>query len=164
MINIINFDSNNFEIDEKSDKNIFIYYIGHLMIKDSKYIKIYSVNPLYLIFSKVNGNVEEVNGNKYLTIVPSNESKAKNINLKNWIKIRDLIRFYDDEKLWWKWYENQIKFELTLCITIEISTMKIVVRTIFHENNKYYSQQVFSDECVKNIKMGSKNEFKKKQS
>ena len=53
------------------------------MIKDSKYVKIYSVNPLYLIFSKVNGNVEEINGNKNLTIVPSNESKAKNINLKN---------------------------------------------------------------------------------
>ena len=30
--------------------------------------------------------------------------------------------------------------------TIEISSMIIVARVVFHENNKYYSQ-VFLDEC-----------------
>ena len=67
---------NNIKIDEKSYKNILIYYIGYVTIKDSKYIKI-NVNPLYLIFDKVNGYFEEINGNKYLTIVPTNESKEK---------------------------------------------------------------------------------------
>ena len=43
------------------------------MIK--KDLKIYSVNPFYLIFHKVNGYFEEINGNKYLTLVPTNESK-----------------------------------------------------------------------------------------
>ena len=38
IINIKNFDLNNITIDEKSYKNIFIYYIGYLTIKDSKYI------------------------------------------------------------------------------------------------------------------------------
>ena len=47
------------------------------MIKDSKYVNINSVNPLYLIFRKVNGYFEEINGNKYLTLVPTNESKEK---------------------------------------------------------------------------------------
>ena len=51
IINIKNFDPNNIKIDEKSYKNIFIYHIRYVTIKDSKYIKIYSVNPLYLIFS-----------------------------------------------------------------------------------------------------------------
>ena len=55
MINIKNFDPNNTELDEKSYKNILIYYIGYMTIKDSKYIKIYSVNLLYLTFNKVNG-------------------------------------------------------------------------------------------------------------
>ena len=32
-----------------------ISYIGYVTIKDLKYIKIISVNPLYLIFNKVNG-------------------------------------------------------------------------------------------------------------
>ena len=37
------------KIDKKSDKNIFISYIGYVTIKDSKYIKIYSVISLNLI-------------------------------------------------------------------------------------------------------------------
>ena len=50
-----------------------------LTIKDSKYVKIYSVNPLYLIFNKVNEYFEEINGNIYiyLTLVPPNETKEK---------------------------------------------------------------------------------------
>ena len=43
-----------------------------MTIKNSKYVKINSVNPLYL-----KGYFEEINGNKYLTLVPSNENKEK---------------------------------------------------------------------------------------
>ena len=53
IINIKIFDSNNIKIDEKSYKNILIYYFGYVTIKDSKYEKINSVNLLYLIFSKI---------------------------------------------------------------------------------------------------------------
>ena len=54
-INIKSFDLNNIEIDEKQYKNILIYYTGYVTIKDCKYVKIISVNSLYLNFSKVNG-------------------------------------------------------------------------------------------------------------
>ena len=64
-------------IDKKSNKNILIQCIGYVTIKDSKYIKINSVNPLYLIFGKDNGDFEEVDGNKYLTLVHTKESKEK---------------------------------------------------------------------------------------
>ena len=37
-------------------------------MKDSDYVKINSVNTLYLIISKVEGYIEEKNGNKYLKI------------------------------------------------------------------------------------------------
>ena len=53
MINIKNFDSNNIKIDEKSCKDILVYYIEYVRIKDSKYVKINGVNLLFLIFSKV---------------------------------------------------------------------------------------------------------------
>ena len=53
IINIKNIDSDKIKIDEKSYKNIFIYYIGYVTIKDSKFVKISSVNPLYLILNKV---------------------------------------------------------------------------------------------------------------
>ena len=52
-------------------------------MKDLKYVKINNVNPLYLILSKVNGYFEENNGNKYLTPVPTNETKEKLKNMKN---------------------------------------------------------------------------------
>ena len=46
-----NFDPNNIKIDEKSYKNIPIWYIGYETIK--KYLKTYNANPLYLIFRYV---------------------------------------------------------------------------------------------------------------
>ena len=55
IINIKNFDPNKIEIGEKSYKNILIYYIGYVIVKNSKYVKINSVNPLYLIINKVKG-------------------------------------------------------------------------------------------------------------
>ena len=64
IINIKNFDPNNIKIDEKSYKNILIYYLGYVTIKDLKYVTINSVNPLYFIFSNVNGYFEEINRSK----------------------------------------------------------------------------------------------------
>ena len=91
VISIKGFDLSNIQIDENSYKNILTYYIGYVTIKRD--IKIYSVNPLYLNFSKVKGYFEEINRNKYLTLVPTNESKEKIKKYdKLWIKMRDLIK------------------------------------------------------------------------
>ena len=40
IINIKNFDAHNIKIDQKSCKNLLIYYIGYVAIKDSKYVKV----------------------------------------------------------------------------------------------------------------------------
>ena len=53
IIDIEKFDPINIKIDEKSYKNILIYYI-------KKYAKIQNVNPLYLIFRYFNEYIEEV--------------------------------------------------------------------------------------------------------
>ena len=118
-----------------------------------KYLKIYSVNSLYLTFRYVNKYFEEINENKYLTLVPTDESKEKIKKYEElWIKIRDLIRLitkklddYDEKYM-------KIKFngKLTLNKTIEIPTIIIVVRAIFLNNIKYYSQ-VFLDEFLYKI-------------
>ena len=90
IIDIENFDQNNIKIYENSYKNILNYYIEYVTFK--KYVNIYNVNPLYLIFRYVNGYFEEINGNEYLTLVPTNESKEK---IKKYeellIKIKDLF-------------------------------------------------------------------------
>ena len=45
------------------------------MVKALEYVKINSVNPLYLITNKRNGYTEKSSGNKYLMQVPTNEQK-----------------------------------------------------------------------------------------
>ena len=49
IINVKNFYPNNIKTDEKSRKNILVYSIRYVTIKDSKYVKINSVNAIYLI-------------------------------------------------------------------------------------------------------------------
>ena len=123
-----------------------------MTIKDSKYKKIYSVNPLYLIFSKVNEYFEEINKNKYLTLVPINESKGIRKNYEDlWRKTRDLTRSINKNSNDYNEKYMKIKFnsdvELPLNKTIEIASMIIVLRAVFYENKKYYPE-VFLDECL----------------
>ena len=90
MINIKSFDPNKIveKINEKSYKNIFTYHIGYITVKILSYIKINSGNPLYLIIGKMNGYIEERNGNKYLTLVLSDKRKHTPKKYKEiWSKI-----------------------------------------------------------------------------
>ena len=59
MINIKIFDPNLLKTDKKSYKNISFYYIGYITMKDSDYVKINSVNLLYLIIGEVDGYFEK---------------------------------------------------------------------------------------------------------
>ena len=59
MSDITNFDLSVLKIDKVSYKNIDTYYIGYITMKGSDYVKISSVNYLYLIIDKVDGCIEE---------------------------------------------------------------------------------------------------------
>ena len=83
IIKIKVFDPNNINLNEKSYKDILIYYIRYVTMKDSTYVTINSVNPFHLLFNKVNGYFEEINGSKCLTLLPANESKEIIKNMKN---------------------------------------------------------------------------------
>ena len=107
------------------------------------------------------------NGNKYLTVVPTNESKEKIKKYEElWIKIRKLIRSITKNLDDYNEKYMKIKFnsddELPLNKTIEIPSITIVARVIFVENDKYYPK-VLLDECmykIQNIKMENKDELK----
>ena len=112
---------------------------------------------MYLIFRYVNGYFEESYGNKYSTLIPTNENKEKIKKYEElWIKIRDLIRSITKESDDYDYDEKYIKIkfdsddELPLNKRIEIPIITIVVKVIFLENNKYYPQ-VFLDECLYKI-------------
>ena len=150
IIYIKNFNPSNTKIDQKLYKNFLIYYVGYVTIK--KDLKNSNVNLFYLIFGKVNGYFEEINGKKYLMLVITNESKEKIKKCEELcIKIKDLIRsttknFSDYDEKYMK-----IKFDLNdnlpLNKTIKIPIVVIVIRSVFHENHKPY-RQVFLDELL----------------
>ena len=92
MINIKDFDPSLLKIDKKPYKNIGIYYIGYITIKSiSDYENINSVNPLYLIIGAVDGNIEENNGNKYLTFASTDKNKKV---LEKYTKLWDEIKYH----------------------------------------------------------------------
>ena len=77
--------------------------------------------------------------------------KAKKNLRKNgelWIKIRDLIRSITKNSDDYDEKYTKIKFnsddELPLNKMVEIPTMTIIARAVFHKNNEYYLQ-VFLD-------------------
>ena len=71
-----------------------------------------------------------------------------------WIKIWDLIRLWTKSLDDYDKISMKTKFDsddnLPLNKTIEIPIVTIVVRAVFHENNKYYPH-VFLDECLYKI-------------
>ena len=151
MVNIKDFDSNLLKIDKKSFKNIAIYYSGYITKKD-KY-QINSVNLLYLIVHEVDGFIEEKEGGKYLNIalVDSNSEVLKKY-AKIWSGIKDQIKKINGSKS--GEYEEdymKIKFNsddyLPLNKQLKFINLKIIVRTVFEEDGKYYLQ-FFLDECL----------------
>ena len=90
--------------------------------------------------------IEESNGNDYLRLVPTDESKdtlKKYEELQN--KIKDLIGSitsnsdnYDEKYMKIKFNSDD---DVPLKKALELYNMVIVVRSIFHEGNKYYPQE-----------------------
>ena len=114
------------------------------------YLKTNSANHLDHIFSKINERIEESNGNKYLSPVPTDVSKEILKKYEEmWDKIRNFIRSItnnsDDH------YKKYVKIkrnwddDLPLNKTIKFCSMVIIVRSVFHEDNRHYPQ-VFLNE------------------
>ena len=109
------------------------------MIKDLKYKSINSVNPFYLFFNN------EINENKYLMLVPTNENKEITKKYEElWSKIIKthmiMIQRYVKTKF-------NSEGQLPLNKIIEFPSMIIVDKAVFYENDKYYPQ-VLLDECL----------------
>ena len=126
-------------------------------MKDSDYVKINSVNPLYLIIDKTDEYIEEKNGNKDLTLVSTDNNKEVLIKyVELWDKIKNLIECKSIEKINNKSGEYEkdfmkIKFNsddsLPLNKVLTFHNMTIIIRLVFQEDGKYY-RQVFLDECL----------------
>ena len=107
------------------------------------------------MLNKINGYFEEINGSKYLMLIPTNESKEKIKKyraLRN--KIKNLIRIITKKSNDYDEKYMKIKFgtddELTLNKMITFPIITKVLRAVFHENNEYFPQ-FFLDEYLYEI-------------
>ena len=66
LINIKDFNPKLLKLDKKTSMGFGIYYIGYVTKKPE--YKINSVNPLYLLINRIDGFIEEEDGDKYLSI------------------------------------------------------------------------------------------------
>ena len=151
IINIKNFDPKSLKTDKESYKNTDIYYIGCSTMKDSDYVKINSVNPLYLIINKVDGCIEEKHGNKYLILHSTDKSKTVLIKYtKLWDGIKNLIEKVNNKLGEYGKGFMKIKFSsddnLPLNKTQIIHNIFIIIRSVFDKHGKN-SPQIFLDEC-----------------
>ena len=98
---------------------------------------------MYFFIDKVNGYIEESNGNKYLTLVSTDENKDP---LKNyaelWDEIKDLNKSITNTSGDYDERYMKIKFNsddnLPLKKVLKLHNLIIVVRSAFQEAKKYY--------------------------
>ena len=122
-------------------------------MKDSEYVKINSVNPLYLIINEVDEYIKEKNGNKYLALVLTDINKEVLTKYtKLWDGIENEMETINGSKS--SEYEKdfmKIKLDsddsLPLNKTPKLHNMSIIVLSVFEEDGKYYPQ-VFLEECL----------------
>ena len=139
IINIKNFDPNLLRIDKKSHESTDIYYIGYITMKDSKYVNIDSVNPLYLIINEVDGYDEEINRSKYLTLVSTDKNKKVLTKYKElWDGIKNSTEKMNNKSgEYWKYF-MKFKFNsddsLSLNKTLKLYNMTAIVRSVFEED------------------------------
>ena len=106
----------------------------------------YSVNPLYLRINHANGYIEEKNGSKYLIFASVDENKEvlKTYadvwdGVKNKIKAINGGQENDSEKDYMKIKINSDD-NLPLNKPLKFHVMTIIIRTVFKEDGKLYSQ------------------------
>ena len=70
IIDIETFDSKNLKLDKKTYKDLDIYNIGYVTIKETgDCCDVNSVNPLYLRIDNASGYIEEINKNTWFLML-----------------------------------------------------------------------------------------------
>ena len=126
---------NDLKLDKKTSMTLSIYYIGYVR-KKSEY-KINSVNPLYLMINRIDGLVEERNGDKYLNIASTDRnSELLKKYSEVWNGLKDCIEKINDSGL--EEYDKdymKIKFNSDDSIPsnkqLNFPTVTVIIRNIF---------------------------------
>ena len=122
------------------------WYLSYRIPHNKKYENINRVNPLCLIIGEVDGYFEENNGNKYLTFASADKNKKV---IEKYTKFWDEINYniqkinagksgeYDKDCMKIKFNSDD---DLPLNKILKLRMLTIIVRSVFEEDGKYYSQ------------------------
>ena len=149
MINIKDFNPKLLKLDKKTSMDTDIYYIGYVTKKDE--YKINSVNPLYLLVHRMDGFIEEKEGDKYLNIASTDRnSEVLKKYSKVWNGIKDCIGKINDSKL--RKYDKdymKVKFnsddDIPLNKQLNYLSVTVIIRKFFEKDGKYYPQILLGD-------------------
>ena len=147
IINIKDFHSNLLRIDKKQCKDIDIYYIVDITVKKiGDFENINSVNPLYLMIHPAAGYFKDKYGEKYLII----DSTEKYDEVLSGIK-KKLETINVGKELFYKKNYARIAVntddDVPLNKPLKFPTLTIIIRSVFQEGEKLYSQ-MYLDECL----------------
>ena len=151
LINIKDIDSRLLKLDKKTSMGLGIYYIGYIIKKPEWNVN--SVNPLYLMINRIDGFIEENDGNKYLSIANTEiNSEVLKKYAEVWSRIKDCIKRINNNKV--GEYDKgcmKIKFntdgDIPLNKQLRFLTITVIIRNIFEKDGKYYPH-IFLYECL----------------
>ena len=134
-------------VKRESRIGVDIYFNGYVLEPEDD---INSINPLYLIFKRLLGGIETIEGSsdRYL-VVDENNKEVVNVFDKLWKFIKDEITFGNaDNKI--SEY-NKLRFssdvDLPLDTLIEFHMLAIFINCVIEKDNKYYPE-IYLDECL----------------
>ena len=150
LINIKKFTINNLKPDKKGVLGNDVYYIGYVTKKPHWHIN--SVNPLYLMINRINGHLEEVDGDKCLIISSKNGDIMQKYQ-EVFDGIKEIIKKINDYSQPIKYGDHYMKItfntddNIPLNKIIYFPTVIIIIRSVTQKYGKYYPQ-LFLDECL----------------
>ena len=116
-------------------------------MKDSDYVKIKSVNPLYLIINEVDGHFKEKNGNKYLILDSTDKNEEVLIKYtKLWDGTKNSVEKVNNKLGEYEKDVMKIKFSsddnLPLNKTLKLHNTTIIIRSV-RSNNRSINNNLF---------------------
>ena len=132
FVNIFSFNSKKLSVKKLGDDDLGIYYIY------------YDEDSFYLVIYDLKGHFEknDDNGNKYLTLI-FKDKKQEQILDSIWNRVKELINKVDKIDYFSRVY-TLISFDsddvLEYGTTIDISTLSIVIWSVFKSDGCFYPQ------------------------
>ena len=149
--NLKDFDARLLKGDKKDYKEIDIYYIGYVTVKRiANYNNINSSNRFYLMINEMIGHFEEKNESKYLVLDDVDENKEVSKKYEIWEGFKKEIQTINcGKRLEYGTDFKKLRFEsnddLPLNKPIKLRLLAIIIRCIFSESGKFYTQLFLDD-------------------